>query len=158
MSDVLRLPHQVRQGKDADQLPINAVRAVTKEGATWEFLHRLFNHASADKVHRTLAVTKGFKQPEKPLESHFCEACALGNARSRGLRQHTCVHTIFMVQEPENSGNPDPEASSDGIESFASGSSEDSEEDFAIINVQEALLDDSEDEDPDSIDVRDAVE
>ena len=63
-----------------------------------------------------------------------------------------------MVQEPENSGNPDPEASSDGIKSFASDSSEDSEEHFAIINVQEALLDDSEDEDPDSVDVRDAVD
>ena len=161
VDDVLRLPHKVRQGKDAEQLPINAVRAINREGATWEFLHRLLNHASSDKIHRTLAVTKGFKQPDKPLQSQFCEGCALGNARSRGLHQHTCVHTCYMVQDSEDPVDPDPEPSSDSFESFGGdspGDSTDSDEEVALINVQEALLDDSEDEDPDSIDIRDAYD
>ena len=161
VDDVLRLPHKVRQGKDAEQLPINAVKAITREGATWEFLHRLLNHASSDKIHRTLAVTKGFKQPDKPIQSQFCEGCALGNARSRGLHQHTCVHTCYVVQDSEDPVTPDPEPSSDSFESFGGDSTEDStdsEGEIAPINVQEALLDDSEDEDPDSIDIRDAYD
>ena len=96
--DVLRLPHSVREGESAEQLPINTVKAITKEGATYDFLHRLFNHANADKIHRTLGATKGFQQPERPLQSCRCDACALGNARSRGLRQHCTMHSVYTEE------------------------------------------------------------
>ena len=46
--NVLRMPRNLRTGKDAEPLPINTVRQSTKEQVTSEFLHKLFNHANAD--------------------------------------------------------------------------------------------------------------
>ena len=83
--NVLRMPRNLRTGKDAEPLPINTVRQSTKEQVTSEFLHKLFNHANADKVHRTLGVTQGYKQPSEPLPGCYCQACAKANSRRKGL-------------------------------------------------------------------------
>ena len=79
------MPRNIRTGKDAEPLPINTVRQSSKEQVTSEFLHKLFNHANADKVHRTLGVTQGFKQPTEPLPGCYCNACAKANSRRKGL-------------------------------------------------------------------------
>ena len=95
---VLRLPHTLREGVKSKELPevhhCYSVRTNTTEEASSEFFHRLFNHAYADKVHRTLGAmaTTGYKQPDKPLPSCRCEACATENSRKRSLR-----HTTFNV-------------------------------------------------------------
>ena len=89
--NVLRMPRNLRTGKDAEPLPINTVRQSTKEQVTSEFLHKLFNHANADKVHRTLGVTQGYKQPSEPLPGCYCQACAKANSRRKGLSRKVNV-------------------------------------------------------------------
>ena len=67
--DILRLPHEIRHGNDADLLPVPArVTAVrrTVDAATAQFLHDTFNHCSMDKIYNTLGVTKGYDQVKLP--------------------------------------------------------------------------------------------
>ena len=90
---VLRMPHTIRKGKAAQALPIHAginVASQTKQGATIDYLHRLFNHAPVEKIIKTLEATEGYRPPEGKIESHHCTACAQGNARKLGLR-----HTVL---------------------------------------------------------------
>ena len=104
--DVLRLPHGTREGGAAEKLPeINPCNAVqlTAQAATSNFLHRLFNHGNADKIHRTLGVTKGFKQPDKPIESPYCASCATANARKKGLSHKQ--YTILSVAASTSSSD-----------------------------------------------------
>ena len=91
--NVLRMPRDLRTGQDADPLPINTVRPSTKEQVTSEFLHKLFNHANPDKIHRTLGVTQGYKQPEAPLPGCYCQACAKANSRRKGLSRKVNICT-----------------------------------------------------------------
>ena len=94
--NVLRLPHMLREGVKSKELSEThhcySVRTNTTEEASSECFHRLFNHTHADKVHRTFGATAGYKQPDKPLPSCRCEACATANSHKRGLR-----HTAFNV-------------------------------------------------------------
>ena len=89
------MPRNLRTGKDADPLPINTVRPSTKEQVTSEFCHKLFNHANADKVHRTLGVTQGHKQPTEPLPGCYCQSCAKANSCRKGLSRkiNVCTET-----------------------------------------------------------------
>ena len=102
---MIRIPHGVRTGEEAAELPIpagdysigsvsNSKESATVTGAS---LHATFNHASQDKIWRTLGVTAGFKQPAQPFENCFCIACAIANARGKGLK-HT-QYSIFMVHQ-----------------------------------------------------------
>ena len=101
--NVIRIPHGIRVGDEAAELPIPAgdysigTVSNSKESATSAWLHATFNHASQDKIWRTLGVTAGFKQPAKPFEDCFCTACATANARGKGLK-HT-QYCIFMVHQ-----------------------------------------------------------
>ena len=93
---VLRIPHTLREGDQAKQLPkaiINAAKQ-SNEGVNPAFLHQLFNHANPDKVHRTLGATKGIKQPHSPLPGCHCTACAAANSRRKGLshKQYTILN------------------------------------------------------------------
>ena len=102
--DVLRLPHNDREGKEAEPLPnINPVSLVkhTAQAATSTFLHRLLNHSNPDKVHRTLGVTKGFKQPHSPLPGCYCTSCALANARKKGLSHKQ--YSVYAVSTSDQS-------------------------------------------------------
>ena len=64
--NVLRLPRTLRDDTAAlpyhDPATINVAQK-TQEGVTADFLHRLFNHSNPEKVHQTLGVTSGIKQP-----------------------------------------------------------------------------------------------
>lgn len=102
--DVLRLPHNDREGKEAEPLPnINPVSLVkhTAQAATSTFLHRLLNHSNPDKVHRTLGVTKGLKQPHSPLPGCYCASCALANARKKGLSHKQ--YSVYAVSTSDQS-------------------------------------------------------
>ena len=124
LDDVLRLPHNLREGDSGQRIPINVVRQ-TKEGVSADFLHRLFNHGSAEKVHHTLGQTTGIQQPPKCSKGCFCKACAQGNARKPGLKQtaYTCLtHPVLMVTAT------DGYASDDSMLSLLSGS--DSDDDY----------------------------
>ena len=114
------MPRNLRTGQDADPLPINTVRPSTKEQVTSEFLYKLFNHANADKVHRTLGVTQGYKQPSEPLPGCYYQSCAKANSRRKGLSHkinvctetdqglHTTVggvNTVNMVNGTVNIGD-----------------------------------------------------
>ena len=94
--DVLRIPHTLREGDHAKQLPTAIINAVkhTDEGVNPTFLHQLFNHANPDKIHRTLGATKGIKQPHSPLPGCHCTACAVANSRRKGLshKQYTILN------------------------------------------------------------------
>ena len=89
---MIRIPHGVRTGEESEELPIPvgdySIGTVSnsKESATGKWLHATFNHASQDKIWRTLGVTAGFKQPAKPFEECFCTLCATANARGKGLK------------------------------------------------------------------------
>ena len=98
--NVLRMPRNLRTGQDADPLPINTVRPSTKEQVTSEFLHKLFNHANPDKIHRTLGVTQGYKQPEAPLPGCYCQACAKANSRRKGLSRKVNSCTEARTSPP----------------------------------------------------------
>ena len=96
VDDVLRLPHTLREGDSSKQLPSAPINAVRKsdDGVNPEFLHQLFNHGNPDKIHRTLGVTRGFKQPHSPLPGCHCTSCASANARRKGLshKQYTILN------------------------------------------------------------------
>ena len=96
VDDVLRLPHTLREGDSSKQLPSAPINAVSKsdDGVNPEFLHQLFNHGNPDKIHRTLGVTRGFKQPHSPLPGCHCTSCASANARRKGLshKQYTILN------------------------------------------------------------------
>ena len=89
------------------------VRTNTTEEASSEFFHCLFNHAHADKVHRTLGATTGYKQPDKPvpslpsIPSCHCEACATAISRKRGLQHTTFNVTAAMCADPSESKRRD---------------------------------------------------
>ena len=113
--DILRLPHDLREGDDAEPLPVNVV-SQTREGVTYDYLHRLFNHASADKIHRTLGATTGIQQPKQCVKGCYCESCAQGNARSKGLRQTTYsafTNQVFMATLGSDSSDDTNETWSD---------------------------------------------
>ena len=99
--NVIRIPHKVRTGKEAAELPVPegdySISSVSNshEAATGKWLHGLFNHSNSDKIWRTLGVTSGYKQPEKPFQECFCISCATANSRSKGLR-NTQYH-MFSV-------------------------------------------------------------
>ena len=105
--NVIRIPHGVRTGDEAAELPIPAgdysigTVSNSKESATSAWLHATFNHASQDKIWHTLGVTAGFKQPAKPFEDCFCTACATANARGKGLK-----HSQYSHQHGWNSTCP----------------------------------------------------
>ena len=61
----------------------------TKQDLAHTYFHNLFNHGNPDKIHRTFAVTDGYKQPDKPFEACFCEACARGNQQVKALKHPT---------------------------------------------------------------------
>ena len=116
--DVLRIPHALREGDASSPLPVinqcNRVSHSTSDATTGKFLHRLFNHANSDKIHRTLGVTKGFEQPHTPLPGCYCTSCATANARKRGLshKVHSIfsaewVHSVFSAMIVENVAIPD---------------------------------------------------
>ena len=92
--NVIRIPHRVKTGEESAELPIPAgdysISTVSnsKESVTGKWPHATFNHASQDKIWRTLGITAGFKQPAKPFEECFCTSCATANARGKGLK-HT---------------------------------------------------------------------
>ena len=105
--DVLRIPHTLREGEASKQLPkapINAAKEASK-GVSPEFLHQLFNHSNPDKIHRTLGVTKGIKQPHSPLPGCKCTSCASANARRKGLSHKQ--YTILHVGEGESDSDED---------------------------------------------------
>ena len=99
--NVIRIPHGIRVGDEAAELPIPAgdysigTVSNSKESATSAWLHATFKHASQDKIWHTLGVTAGFKQPAKPFEDCFCTACATANARGKGLKHSQ--YSINMV-------------------------------------------------------------
>jgi hypothetical protein len=109
--NVLKLPHSLREGDAAAELlqthQCNRVKAASKEAATAEYLHRLFNHANPDKVHRTLGATSGFKQPTAQMPGCHCEACAQGNARKRGLKHSS--YCVFSAVESQMEGDSSTE-------------------------------------------------
>ena len=101
--DILELPHTLREGDEAKPVPVQMVQHSSTQDAAYEWLHRLFNHANPDKVQDTLKATKGFSAPKTPLKGTHCTACALGNARSRGLKQsHICLPSPHGAQEPKD--------------------------------------------------------
>ena len=65
-----------------------------------QFLHKLFNHANADKVHRTLGVTQGYKQPSEPLPGCYCQSCAKANSRRKGLSRKINLCTEACTSPP----------------------------------------------------------
>ena len=149
-NDVIRMPHEIRQGEEAKRLPAPAeINNVTNNGDldTASFFHRLFNHASSEKVHETLRVTKGFKQPTKHMPSCHCEACAQGNARRhKGHLRHPKkparsesqqAFSVFMAGIPEGDNAEDcspqermTESSSESGDSTQEFDTEDDWEDY----------------------------
>ena len=98
--DVLRMPRTIREDKAELPIPdpsvtIN-VAQTTHEGVSSDFLHRLFNHSNPEKVHQTLGVTTGIKQPACQMKGCKCTACATANARRRGLK-HTQFSMVCMA-------------------------------------------------------------
>ena len=90
--DIVRIPHSVRRGKDAPPMPVLAVNKRHMSNPDSVLVHVIFNHCSAERIYRTLQVTKGYKAVRMP---HCpCKSCSLANARRRGLR-----HTAFPAQE-----------------------------------------------------------
>ena len=182
--NVLRMPRTLREDKEAlpvhDPATINVAQK-TQEGVTSDFLHRLFNHSNPEKVHQTLGVTSGIKQPDCQMKGCYCTSCAQANARRRGLK-----HTQFsmmaalstdmpgLCQQPDDFGPAEDESDgyedhgydsmpelktetfSDMSDSGSDASSDSESEDEAIIaTVGEAQNSDSEDYDetePDSVD------
>ena len=104
--NVPRMPRTLRKGENAKALPINNVymkKKPTMEAATSEFLHNMMNHSNPDKVHRTLGVTTGYKQPITPLPRPDCNGCRTANARRKGLRRKK-VYSMNMVKIAEVPG------------------------------------------------------
>ena len=121
--DILRLPHKLRTGDDADQLPCSlsqvnhadvsnsehkaliVKRKVDK--ATAGFLHDLFYHSSADRIFHTLEHTIGYEAVRLP--PHQCDTCAEANARRRGLSHKatlamlglSCLNTSDQLVEAD---------------------------------------------------------
>ena len=102
--DTLVLPHEVREGKEAERLPVIGKVARTATEANATFFHRLMNHSNQQRVFLSLGVTKGWVQPSKPLVEVHCKACAIGKARAKGLRQ-TYVRGVCSCTRAESDGS-----------------------------------------------------
>ena len=109
--DIIRFPHEIRDGKAATpipQLPVQHVRQAPRYGISTfaspfsahesapvlavhrtpldinaEMLHDIFLHKGAEKIYRTLQNTKGYEAVRLP--DVFCDICAKIKARRRGL-------------------------------------------------------------------------
>ena len=97
--DILRLPHNIRQGQDSAPLPvipasINALRR-TAPNAVYRFMHATFNQCGEEKLYQTLIHTSGYK-PEK-FESEHCNTCAQAKVRNFGLKHGTCNAEINLA-------------------------------------------------------------
>ena len=115
--DILRLPHDLRTGKDARPLPRQSGVLTNKDfkvgtpepvlvarkpkDTNAETLHDIFCHCAAAKIQRTLEHTVGFK-PEVVPEVE-CMVCAQTKARRRGLRQGSFTKdNAMLVTEQDN--------------------------------------------------------
>lgn len=97
--DVLRIPHEIREGRESVPLPptpavadqVLSVRR-TPEALNAEALHDICCHRSTDKINRTLETTVGY-MPVK-LPDYFCPICAQIKAKRRGLKHkvHICLN------------------------------------------------------------------
>ena len=94
LDDILRVSHKLRTGADKAPLPVqpqlspDAVHSVKRSAAdaTASFLHDTFFHRSAEKIFRTIGVTKGYELKTR-LPDHHCNTCAQCKARNFGLSQ-----------------------------------------------------------------------
>ena len=99
--DVIRLPHDVRDGAKA--LPIPATPATsnvlavrrTVEQMNAGILHDIFCHRSMEKIFRTLENTVGYEAVRLP--DVFCSTCAQMKSRARGLKQTSQSHIAPVV-------------------------------------------------------------
>ena len=100
--DILYLPHQMREGKDKDKLPLAQGQsyAVKRsiDDATGRFLHELFNHCGDEKVYRTLQNTKGYEASRVPLP--HCDSCAQANSRRKGLSHKRHYSNLASLVSP----------------------------------------------------------
>jgi hypothetical protein len=94
--DILRLPHIVRSGVDAEPLPVPQSQVMvahrTLDQANGAALHQILNHCSMEKVYQTLRVTTGFV-PKRFPECQ-CNACAAAKAVRKGLAQSRPTSTF----------------------------------------------------------------
>lgn len=96
--DIIRLPNNLRTGRDSNPLPqINQCSLLrrTADDANYGFLHDVLNHCGAEKQFQTLGVTKGYTQVRLP-PSH-CDTCAQTKAREFGLSRKK--HLAQLIQE-----------------------------------------------------------
>ena len=82
--DILRMPHSIRSGSNANRIPVLALRRSADDG-TYMFMHMLFNHSSPERIFRTLEVTNGYKAVR--FKSVHCKHCSIAKARSFGLKK-----------------------------------------------------------------------
>ena len=77
VDDILRLQHSLRTGSDRVRITQpSGVYQLSRRAhdVTSSFLHDVFNHASDEKIYRTLGVTKSCKQVR--LKPCHCNTCA----------------------------------------------------------------------------------
>ena len=103
--DIIIIPHAIRDGADAARLeapPHATVNVIANrmDGVTTSFLHETLKHSNPEAIRRTLEVTHGYKPQHIPKCT--CEACAIGNARRRGLSHKIHTNTIAMMQATDD--------------------------------------------------------
>ena len=91
--DIIMLPHQVPKEHTDPQhdYRVHLLRRVISKVPP-EFLHKIFNHASPKRIHDTLGVTIGWKQPSTMLPGVPCTACSAANLRRKGLSHQKVNH------------------------------------------------------------------
>ena len=131
VDDILRLRHSLRTGSDRVRItqPSGVCQLSRRaHDATSSFLHDVFNHASDEKIYRTLGVTKGYKQVR--LKPCHCNTCA----RSFGLKHKSTVgliqpliaaglqpSDIFDDDTSDDNGSDSDDAPDDGYRADVAG-------------------------------------
>ena len=119
--DILRLPHELRQGKSSVPLPQSAGACLhvkrTPSQASFAFLHSVFCHRGAEKIYRTLLNTKGYKAER--LEDIFCDVCAQIKAKRKGLSHgHKVLAGYVPTEQDYQDDNDNDELTDDELEEF----------------------------------------
>lgn len=108
MDDILRLPHELREGAAATPLPVPnkpvpcdapvlSVRRVPEE-VNALMLHDIFLHRGMEKIFRTLEHTVGYIAVRLP-DPH-CSWCAQAKSQRRGLHTHNTAIVPVDAEVP----------------------------------------------------------
>ena len=132
--DIIELPHATLESESVTNDNIfHLKRGVSS--ITSRFLHHTFNHASAERIHKTLQVTMGYTVPTAMLPGLLCNSCAIARLRRKGLSQTR--NSIFRVLETDrpfaNGEHCYDEYQSDTNEESSADSDNDRSQDYCLV-------------------------